>query len=239
MKKQLNSKIILAVMIIAVLFLLNNFLTAQEFIVTKVTGSVQVQKGTSEGYTNVTTGIKLSGDDLLITDDRSLIQLQRGNEKFILNSNSALGLNYIKEVSINDLLLALALEEIRNVPKLRDKNTGSTAVYGTEEKQTRSQIIAASDLGIKKLNGAKQLAENGYKESAIIFAKETYRKYPQTQDQINYRLYFAELLEDLGLYQEALDELEQVKKNDLTSDENNSISKRLEEINSKIVSGQN
>ena len=52
-----------------------------------------------------------------MTEENGFVQLNRNGSRFILNKNSALGLNYIKKISINDLLLALAMEEIRNVPK--------------------------------------------------------------------------------------------------------------------------
>ena len=207
-------------------------LFAQDFVVEKVSGNVQVLRGTSEKYENIKTGEKLNGNDLIITDEKSFIQLNKDGNKFILQSNSALGLNYVKEVSINDLLLALAMEEIRRVPKEDgNSNTKNTAVYGEEIKPETSLNITEDLMGIKKLNGAKQLAENGYKESAVIVAKETYRKYPSTKKNIEERIFFANLLADLKLYSESFEEFDEIKKE---SPGNEVISKKLEELKSKI-----
>lgn len=194
------------------LLILSANIFAQNFTVEKISGKVQVLHGTSEKYVDVKTGDNLSGSDLLITDEKSFIQLNKDGNKFILQSNSALGLNYVKEISINDLLLALAAEEIRRVPKNgTNGNSKNTAVYGEEIKS--SSIIISEDLmGIKKLNGAIQLAESGYKESAVIVAKETYRKYPSTKNRIADRIYFADLLTDLKLYSEAYEEFLELKK---------------------------
>ena len=216
---------------ILILFISIN-LCAQDFVVEKVSGNVQVLRGTSEKYENVKPGEKLNGNDLIITDERSFIQLNKDGNKFILQSNSALGLNYVKEVSINDLLLALAMEEIRRVPKDGGKgNTKNTAVYGEEIKPETSLNITEDLMGIKKLNGAKQLAENGYKESAVIAAKETYRKYPSTKKNIEERIFFANVLADLKLYSEAFEEFDEIKKE---SPANEVVAKKLEELKSKI-----
>ena len=208
---------------------------AQNFTVEKVSGKVQVLHGTSEKYVAVKSGDSLNGNDLLITDDKSFIQLNKSGNRFILQSNSALGLNYIKEISINDLLLALAAEEIRRVPRNENKgNSKNTAVYGEEIKASSSILITEDLMGIKKLNGAKQLAESGYKESAVIVAKETYRKYPSTKNKIDERIYFADVLVDLNLFSEAYEEFSELKKyaGDFSSSE--VISKRLELLKSKI-----
>ena len=208
---------------------------AQNFTVEKVSGKVQVLHGTSEKYVDVKSGDTLNGNDLLITDDKSFIQLNKSGNRFILQSNSALGLNYIKEISINDLLLALAAEEIRRVPRNENKgNSKNTAVYGEEIKASSSILITEDLMGIKKLNGAKQLAESGYKESAVIVAKETYRKYPSTKNKIDERIYFADVLVDLNLFSEAYEEFSELKKyaGDFSSSE--VISIRLELLKSKI-----
>lgn len=213
-------------------------LSAQDFTVEKVSGKVQVLRGISEEFVNVKPGDKLSGNDLLITDEKSFIQLNKdGNppRRIILQSNSALGLNYVKEISINDLLLALAAEEIRRVPKNENNgNTKNTAVYGEEINPGSSINTNENLMGIKKLNGAKQLAENGYKESAVIVAKETYRKYPFTKNNIHERIYFADVLVELNLYTEAFEEFNELKKETGNSSSSETISQRLEFLKSKI-----
>ncbi len=219
-----------------VLILLASTLFAQEYVVEKVSGKVLVQKGTSEKWETVQVGEKLSGDALIVTDENAFVQLNKNGNRFMIEGNSALGLNYIKKISINDLLLALAMEEIRNVPKIKKSgNIKSTAVYGSDIANESDESVLENTLGVKKLNGAKLLAENGYKESSVIVAKETYRKYPDTKKRIADRIYFADILAGLGLYQEAASEYADIKKEPMTPEQKRVLEKKIEEVNLKLA----
>jgi len=218
--------------IIVFLFVSIN-LFAQQFIVESVKGNVKVLHGTEEKFRPVKIGEKLNGDDLLLTEENSFVRLKNDESNFALSSNAALGLNRIKKISINDLLLMLAMEEIKSVPKSEGKSEGrNTAVYGSEISDA-SVSETTDELGEKLLNGAQQLAENGFEESAVIAAKETYEKHPITKQIIKKRLFFAGLLENLGLSEEALDEYYDIKK--YASDKNDIalIEKKIQEIGIK------
>ena len=210
-------------------------LFAQQFTVQKVTGRVEALKGTSENWEPVKAGDILASDDLISTFENAFIQLESPEGKFILKSNSALGLDMVKSISINDLLLALALEEIRNLPKTKgSEKVINTAVYGAEI-TGEVPSAPARNFGAKKLNGAKQLAENGFNESAIIAAKDTYRNYPETRKMVRERLIFADILLDLNLWQEAASEIEDIRKHDAGSEFTTQIGERLEKINKQMT----
>ncbi|MEW6702474.1 MAG: hypothetical protein AB1298_07130 [Bacteroidota bacterium] len=223
--------------ILIVLFFAAFNLFAQEFTVEKVSGEVQAMIGTSEEWIKVKVGQKLSGSDLIATNEKAFIQLASQGNKFILQSNSALGLSAIKKITLNELLLALAMEEIRNVPKTNGgQSTRNTAVYGKEVAANKVNITPMRDLGFKKLNGAKQLAQSGYKESAIIVAKETFRKYPETKSKFEDRLYFVDLMLQLNLNNEAAAELNPMRSMQLNVNQINEIDSRLKKINEKEIS---
>jgi len=221
--------------LILLMLLCAGILHAQEFRVEKINGDVSILRGTTEEFTTIKEGDILLGSDLLITDLNSYVQLVQNNSRFILNSNSALNLMNIKKVSINDLILALTMEEIRNIPKSKSDNTKNTAVYGTEEKEAGSPVLDENIIGIKKLNGARQLAESGYKESAIIVAKETYRKHPVTKSRFNERIYFADLLAGLTLYEEALTEYSEVQNLELTEQQKEIVINKVAKIKEALV----
>jgi hypothetical protein len=137
-------------------------------------------------------------------------------------------------MTTDELLLALAMEDMLNAPKTNGKgNTGTTAVYG--EKEGKTTNITANDFGIKRLNGAIQLAENGMKESSVIFARETYRKYPETKQIASYRIFFADILFEKGLYSEALGEYLEIQKLELGKDQKNKVESSINTINKILL----
>lgn len=219
--------------ILAMLFL-SVQLIAQDFKVEKVSGDVKLLRGTSENWETVKKGEALSPSDFVLTEKKSFIQLLKGGDRFLLKENAAIGLNYIKKVSTDDLILALALDEIRSVPKIKkNDNSKNTAVYGADRNlELLNQI---DDLGEKKINGAKILNENGFKESSIIAAKETFRKHPVVNNNFEYRIYFADILNELKLYQEAASEYSKIKKLELNNDQLKVVDEKLEEVSLKIM----
>jgi len=225
---------------IMILILLVSFISAQEFTVEKISGDVKMLKGTSEKWEAVKKGEVLSGDAVLLTESNSYIQLNKDNNRFVLKGDAAIGLNHIKQVSINDLLLALALDEIRNVPKIKKNSISkNTAVYGSKNKVEKEITVDKNQLGAKKLNGAKLLNENGYSESSVIVAKEVFRNYPKISMKFEDRLYFADILNELELYQEAATEYSKLENIALSDMEKNTIKKRIEAVNMKMVNETN
>ena len=209
---------------------------AQEFTVEKVTGTVKVLKGTSENWESVKVNDKLSQNDVILTEKRSSITISNDEQKFLLKDNTAIGLNHLRKVTINELILALTLDEIRNVPKIkRNGLSKNTAVYGTEISEMDKSYIKNKDLGEKKIMGAIFLSESGFKESSLIAAKEVFRNYPDISSNFNYRIHFVNIFTDLELYQETLSELNRISKLNLTNEEKAILKTKNEEINSKII----
>lgn len=225
--------------IFLLLILLSCGLSAQTFTVHKVNGKVMTLKGTSENWIEVKNGDKLNGNDLLVTSHNSYVQLSSEGSAFLLKNNSALGLNNIKKLSVDELLLALAMEDVKSVPKNKtNQKTKSTAVYGAENSGKNEKAVPVNDLGTKKINGAKQLAESGFRESSVLVAKETFRKYPETRKIASDRIFFADILEKLGLYDEAYAEYLKTNSLSMKDSEKAFVKGKIESL-SKRVAGQN
>jgi hypothetical protein len=80
-----------------------------------------------------------------------------------------------------------------------------------------------------------QLAKNGLMESSVVFAKETYRKYPETKQVASYRIFFADVLSEKGLYEEALGEYLQIKNLDLSQGERKNVESKISSINKVLL----
>jgi hypothetical protein len=140
-------------------------------------------------------------------------------------------------MNIDELLLALAVEEILDAPqKNQNGKSENTAVYGSDEKERNNAVINSDDFGFKRLNGAVQLSENGMPESAVVVAKEVYRKYPGTKKDAYYRIYFADILYNKGLYEEAMSEYRSLQEMSLSDKQNEDVQKKLALIRKKLLS---
>jgi hypothetical protein len=139
-------------------------------------------------------------------------------------------------MSTDELLLALAMEDMINAPKTNGKgNSGSTAVYGDKQGTGKNSELKEDDFGIRRLNGAMQLASNGLVESSVVFAKETYRKYPETRQEASYRIFFADILYEKGLYEEALGEYLDTQKLELSKDQITNVESHINSINKILL----
>lgn len=209
---------------------------AQEFKAADVKGDVKYRSGTSEEWVEVKEGAALRSDDFVITGAKSSVQIKGSKNIINLEEFTAVSISSIKTMSTDDLLLALAMEDMINAPKPNGKNNSSnTAVYGNKEGQSKNPELKADDFGIKRLNGAVQLAKSGFKESSVVFAKETYRKYPDSKQIPSYRIYFADILYEKGLYEEALGDYLDIAKLDLSKEEKSKVESQTQSINKILL----
>ena len=210
---------------------------AQEYTVTKVNGDVKYQSGGNEIWIDVKEGNIIKQDAVLTTGTNSSVTLRYNKFLFTLNGVSAISLSSIKEMSTDELLLALAMEDLINAPKNNgNEKSGNTAVYGTDESNNENPELIESKFGVKRLNGAMQLAEYDLKESAVVVARETFRKYPGTKQLPSYRIFFANILFEKGLYNEAYEELIEIAELNLTDEESQKVNERTEKIRKILLS---
>ncbi|MDP3683124.1 MAG: hypothetical protein Q8S01_04255, partial [Ignavibacteria bacterium] len=145
------------IMILTVVLAFSLF--AQSYKVEKVQGNVKALIGNSEQWVDVKEGTMVSSSTVLLTEKIALIMLSGRGIKFTLKPSAALSVNSLKRITIDELLLALAMEEILSTPAKRNSDkTMNTAIYGTNESGAKTSAVPTNLLGDLKLNGAKQLA---------------------------------------------------------------------------------
>jgi hypothetical protein len=217
--------------IILFLLLSTSLTLAQEFTVAKITGNAKYQAGGNENWVNLKEGGVIEQNAVISTGKNSSITIRSNNLHFTLKESSAISVSSIKKMSTDDLLLALAMEDMINAPKNNGNGkSGNTAVYGTDEGNSDELELLSSDFGIKRLNGAMQLAETDMKESAVVFAQETFRKYPDTKLLSSYRIFFADILFEKGLYNEAFEEFNEIAELKLSEEEKSKADEKIETI---------
>lgn len=207
----------------------------QKYEVTKVNGKVKALISGSDNWVDLKSGMQLSANSIIEVDNNSSVKITGEDISVTLTGSSALTLSSLKKMSTEELLLALAMENILSAPrKNNNNNSQSTAVYGKNDFE-KNPVVLNNEFGLKRLNGAKQLAENGLKESSVVAAKEVYRKYPSTKSLAEYRIFFADILYEKKLYEEALDEYNDIQKLNLNEQQKEFVSKRVEEIKTKLA----
>ncbi len=81
-----------------------------------------------------------------------LFRLKESGNIFNIGELSAVSISSIKKMSTDELLLALAMEDMINAPKTNGKgNSSSTATYGNKEGAEKTSNIIANDFGILKI----------------------------------------------------------------------------------------
>ncbi len=214
--------------------LLTTLVYTQSYKVEKITGTVKSMQGNSETWTDVKEGSFLQGNTMIMTDKSSTILLSGGGIKFSLKPSAIINVSNIKKITIDELLLALATEEILNAPAKNKKgNVSNTEIYG-EEYDNKNSSSHQSQFGLYRLNGAKQLAESGFEGTAIVAARETFRKYPATASMADYRIYFANLLFSMNLNEEAYQEFESISRLKLSEQQSATVKSRINDLKKRL-----
>jgi hypothetical protein len=234
MFNEIKTRFIIKILSISIIFISSAL--AQQFSAVNIKGDVKYQTATSENWNILKDGFSLETTDFVTTSEKSSVQIKRAGQMFNLGELSAVALSSIKPMSTDELLLALAMEDMINAPKTNGKNnSSSTAVYGDKEEEGKNLDLKENNFGVKRLNGAVQLAKSGFKESAIVFAKETYRKYPDSKQIPAFRIFFADLLHEKELYEEALREYMDINKLELTNEEKIGVANKINSINKILL----
>jgi len=208
----------------------------QTYRVEKLNGKVKVLNKGSEQWQDLKQSDEITGNTIISTDKNSSVRLKNDDVSFTLRESSAISTSNIKKMSIDELILALAMQNVLDAPRNKEnKNSESTKVYGEKLTGESLNLIKSNDFGIKRLNGAKQLAESGFRESAVIAAKEIYRKYPETKKDAVSRIYFADIMNQLGLYEEAYDEFKDIKSLNLNQGQIGYVTEKLDQIGKKLI----
>lgn len=208
----------------------------QTFVVERINGSVKILSGKNYDWQELKPNSILNENAIISTDINSSVKIKSDEITFTLKESSAVTVANIKKMSLDELILALAMEDVMNVPrKTGDDKSDNTGVYGDKITGETLAVLKSSGFGIKRLNGAKQLAENGMKESAIVTAKEVYRKYPDTKNEAVFRIYFADLLFEHRLYEEAYNEFNEIKLLQLNEKQISFVNNKIEQISKKLL----
>ncbi len=198
-------------LIILTLFALCGLTSSAQVVVKHVKGLVEVRQGVSEEWTKLKLGDTLSEDNTIkVRKGSSLTLVAREARPIIVPELTVLDIGDLRNMSQHDLLLKLAMADVRAVPT--QERSGdltiprTTIVHGKEIPVRTVDGHIQKDYREMEVRGTKVLYDHGYYPTCILRAKELLQVYPGLKDRFEFRMMIAEALERTKLRGPALNE---------------------------------
>ncbi|MGB9773736.1 MAG: hypothetical protein ACP5JH_04260 [Bacteroidota bacterium] len=234
-------------MIILFFFLaLPCFLRAGDFVVRSVKGNAVVRHGVSEQWVQLRGGEKLTSDDVVRTGQRSSVTLSLPSGSSLrIPEYAVLNLSDVRALSQEELLLKLAMENIRNVPRNRREGIiipNTTVVHGSDKAQEAAASNASekgdgldnSRLAEMEFTGAQVLFNHDYYGTCILRTKEVLRLSPEMSQRPETHLLIARSFERLELISEALSEYALLSSMELSPSQRSAVESKIESLRSSL-----
>lgn len=202
-------------------------------------GEVYARHGMNEGWTAIVTGDLLRADDSIeLNDESSATILYDGSAKITLPENTIIDLSDLRVLSQGDLLMKLAMENVRAIPDrdvIRELNIQKvTSVHGEKKGEPARAFRPDSASGEKRLNGCRVLYRNGYYATCALRAKQVFRLHPHLAEDIDARIMVASSFEKMKLDKEAVEEYGAALQRSRAEEQKSALTKKIESINKKF-----
>ncbi len=198
-------------------------------------GNVAVRHGIQEEWISAAVGDVLKPDDSIESGKNSSITLLiDGKTKFTIPESVIIDISDLRVVTQDELLLKIAMENIRTIP--RDKRDNElyvpriTTVHGENMGNASKKITLSTEIGLKQLKGSKILFDNKYYATSILKAKEVFRIYPELKIRTEFHLMVAEAFEKLNLLEEALSEYINLSHEQLSTKEKKFVAEKIDSL---------
>ena len=203
---------------IAMLSLLALPLLAADFSVKAVRGSVEVRRGVMEEWRKVKVGDLLKPEDSMRTGPGASATIEMDKRKLVVPELTILDISDVRQLTQEDFLLKLAMENILAVPP-REKDElaipSATVLHGENKSKTDITVSTDGKVGEMQLHGARVLYDNSYYATSILKSKETLRTHPEVRSNYDARLTVAMAFERMKLTKEAITEYSLLSKENL------------------------
>ena len=193
-------------------------LLAAEFTVKAVKGAVEVRRGVMEEWRKVKVGDLLKPEDSMRTGPGASATIEMDKRKLVVPELTILDISDVRQLTQEDFLLKLAMENILAVPP-REKDElaipSATVLHGENKSKTDITVSTDGKVGEMQLHGARVLYDNSYYATSILKSKETLRTHPEVRSNYDARLTVAMAFERMKLTKEAITEYSLLSKENL------------------------
>ncbi len=214
-------------------------LQAEDFVVKNLKGKAKVRHGVLETWTSISVGDTLKPEDTILTDRAStLVIVKPAGVRFSIPESTMLDVNDLRNLTQDELLLRLAMENIQSVPSQKRPNDltvpNTTIVHGNDiSKDAESLKLPRTEVGSLQMNGVEVLYSNSLYASGILKSKALMRLFPEARDEFAFRLQLARAFEQVSLYDEALTEYVSLAQQPLSKDQKSRLDKTIQQLKNR------
>jgi hypothetical protein len=230
----------LVISFVLALFLMSAM--AEDYVVKSVKGKAKVRHGVSEQWTDINVGDILKPEDTILTEQGgTTVLIKPSGIKLAIPEASMIDIVDLRNMSQDELLLKLAMENIRSVPSQKRTNDvnvpNTTIVHGADiSKDAEVLKMAPREVGDLQIHGIEVLYNNSFYATGIIKSKSLMRLFPESKDEFTFRYQLAKAFEQVRLYDEALTEYVALSHEQLTKDQRSKLDKTIQQL--KMRKGQ-
>ena len=208
-------------------------LLAADFTVRAVKGTVEVRRGVMEEWRKVKVGDLLKPEDSMRTGPGASATIEMEKRKLVVPELTILDISDVRQLSQEDFLLKLAMENILAVPP-REKDElaipSATVLHGENKSKTDLPVSMDGKVGEMQLHGARVLYDNTYYATSILKSKETLRTHPEVRSNYDARLTVAMAFEKMKLTREAITEYSLLSKENLPAPQAKKVQSALDKL---------
>lgn len=208
-------------------------LLAADFTVKAVKGTVEVRRGVMEEWRKIKVGDLLKPEDSMRTGPGASATIEIDKRKLVVPEQTILDISDVRQLSQEDFLMKLAMENILAVPP-REKDElsipSATVLHGDNKSKTDLAVLPDVKVGEMQLHGARVLYDNSYYATSILKSKETLRTHPEVRSDYDARLTVAMAFEKMKLTKEAITEYSLLSKENLPAAQAKKVQGALEKL---------
>jgi hypothetical protein len=221
------------ILCISILSLLVLPLLAADFTVKAVKGSVDVRRGVMEEWRKVKVGDLLKPEDSMRTGPGASATIEIEKRKLVVPELTILDISDVRQLTQEDFLLKLAMENILAVPPREQEDfaiPSATVLHGENKSKTDLTVLTDGNVGEMQLHGARVLYDNSYYATSILKSKETLRTHPEVRSNYDARFTVAMAFEKMKLTKEAITEYSLLSKENLPAPQAKKVQSALDKL---------
>jgi hypothetical protein len=212
---------------------------AEDYLVKSLKGKAKVRHGVMETWTSVSVGDTLKPEDTILTERGStMVVIKSAAIRYTIPEESMLDIADLRNLSQDELLLKLAMENIKSVPVQQRSNDinvpNTTIVHGDDiSKDAEALKLPRTEVGSLQMHGVEVLYNNSFYASGILKSKALIRLFPEARDEFAFRYQLARAFEQVNLYDEALTEYVSLSQQPLMKDQKVKLDKTIQQLKNR------